>query len=128
MKFRQCTALGAAALLATSQMAFADTTSLICHLNVGGSVVEDEPTTVELNEAQNTVVVHFGANHYIVGNGDVEAAESVGPLPATFGSDQITFNLDTAYAGPYTLDRLTGVLMNTDTKWHWACQAGKRQF
>ncbi|MGH7024439.1 MAG: hypothetical protein ACREEB_12745 [Caulobacteraceae bacterium] len=71
----------------------ADPTTLICKLNFpGGAVVEDEPTTIDLNEAADTVVVHFGPMHTEAGGYHALRAFTLGPLSATFGAQTITFS------------------------------------
>jgi hypothetical protein len=52
--------LGVAILVVASPAAKAQTTTLICNLDHQPDVFkEDEPTTIDLNEAQNTVAVHL---------------------------------------------------------------------
>ena len=129
MNVARTASFGVFVFLMASTPALADTTTLICHLNGGDTIIEDEPTTIDLNEAQNSVVIHFGANHYNLGRVDVEQAVSVGPFQAIFGPDTITFNNNNnAYTGPYTLSRVTGVLANTSIGWRWTCEAGSKKF
>lgn len=65
-----------------------------------------------------------GGGYYDGGYG--APTRTFGPVPAVYGSDTITFSIGPI--GNYTLNRVTGVLLNTDTGWRSACQPGKRQF
>jgi len=127
-------ALMALALLASSsQAARAEATTLICNLDSSNPWKEAEPTTIELNEAQSTVVVHFAAMHgdprY---GGGSRIAVSYGPLPAKFGTDTITFSVDRTTSswseGPHTINRLTGNFVEAETNWKWNCHPAKKQF
>jgi len=127
-----CTALVAFALLsAGSQAAQADTTKLICSLSNSPNA-EDGPTTIELNEAQSSVVVHFSGYHVrpesgLQGGGG--APRSIGPLSATFSDDTITFsNPQYPQQDQFKINRLTGELTNTITNWKWACEKGQKKF
>jgi hypothetical protein len=121
--------LGMAILATASQTALADPTTLICHMD-GTGIIENEPTTIELNAAQSSVVVHFAANHYNVGPGEEHAAWSLGPLPATFGADTISFSdpRPRSILSNFTINRLTGAFVETNANWRWTCQPGKKQF
>src|SRR5947208_2347250 len=84
------------AILVSSQAAMAQTTTLLCDLKnrEADQISQDEPTTIELNDANSTVTVHFSALHDISGNGTPPMefpAETTPPLPAQFGSNTITF-------------------------------------
>jgi hypothetical protein len=118
MKFIQsrggkCVTLVALAMLvATSKIALADTTTLICHMNDPmGFYVEFGPSTIELNKAQSTVTVHFSATRFSSSGNPNPAftpANLLGPLQATFSADTITFK--DQWGRTYILNRLTGVL------------------
>jgi hypothetical protein len=91
--------------------------------------------TIELNEAQNSVVVHRPA--FKGNSGNQYPGDSFGPLPAKFGTDKITFTWRTDSAvSDYVINRVTGavsgkftLLTNQDTSYFtWTCQVGKRQF
>ena len=123
--------LGLTALPMISAAASADPITLICRFGrIGDSIVEDEPTTIDLNEAQASVVVHFGLNHYTFPQFIQEKPISTGPLAAVFGAETITFSAPsgTGYPGDYVLNRLTGDLVNTNTNWRYACQPARKQF
>jgi hypothetical protein len=115
-------------LVIASQATMAQTTTLVCRWDTSQSfLAEDQPSTVELNEAQHSVVIHLSAET-MAGtlSGGRIPAHSVGPLPATFTADTISFS-DRQSELDWTINRLTGVLVNS-ANWRWTCQAGKRQF
>ncbi len=119
-----------ALLLASSQVAVADTTKLICSLGNSPNA-EDGPTTIELNEAQGSVVIHFAGYHVrpesgLQGGGP---PRTIGPLSATFSDDTITFfNPQYPQQDQFKINRLTGELTNTFTNWKWACEKGQKKF
>ena len=127
--------LGMAALLTAGTAALADTTTLICHVDNPGlfGLFEDEPTTtIELNEAQGSVVVHLAAYHFttppdgLTGGTDGRgggAPRLVGPRPAIFGNDTITFS-DPLLPGDYIINRLTGAFAQPGTM-RWHCQPAR---
>jgi len=117
--------LGLAILAVAGHAAMAQTTTLICNADASMPFTEDEPTTIELNEAKNSVAVHFSATTLSVNGGRIPAYSS-GSLPATFAADTISFSVP-HYQLDYTINRLTGSLVNS-AKWKWNCQAGKKQF
>jgi hypothetical protein len=126
--------LMAAPLVAKSQLALAADSTLICNLSAPREVViEEQPTTIELNDTQSTVVVHFSAAHMVDpegatggadGRGSPNPAATIGPLQANFGANSITFSsssggeysvggaIYSAYAGSYVLNRITGTLVH----------------
>jgi hypothetical protein len=120
--------LGMTVLLTASTGALADTTTLLCHVRQDGFYSDDEPTIVELNQAQGTVVVHFSAEHNVApgvtGGEDGQGgflAYSMGPMPAVFGANAITFSTGS------TINRLTGdFVANNGQK--FTCKPGKPQF
>ena len=119
--------LGLAILAMASQAATAQTTTLICRMDASMPFIEDEPTTIELNEAKGTVAAHFSARTLSI-NGMRFEAHSSDPLPAAFAADTISFS-DQGFN--YTLNRLTGILsrlFGSDVASRWTCQAGKKQF
>jgi hypothetical protein len=119
--------LGMAILVMASQAAMAKTTTLICNADAANLWKADEPTTIELNEAQSSVAVHFSAVTSIVDPIRMPAHAS-GPRPATFAADTISFS-DQGFN--YTLNRLTGSLSRLfrgDVAMRWTCQPGKKQF
>jgi len=115
---------GIAALLTASTAALAQTTTLVCNLDPSNAWKEVEPTTIELNDAQGYIVIHYAARTLSL-NGDRAPARSSGPLPAVFGTDKIT-----ASSNGYNdvIDRVTGIFIDTAAQWSWTCQAGKPQF
>ncbi len=119
---------GMAALLATSTAAIADPTTLICIADAANVWKDDEPSTIELNEAQSSIAVHFAAQTGILGPQYRVSAHASGPIRATFGADTISFS-DQGF--DYTLNRLTGSLLRlvgSDVALRWTCQPGKKQF
>ncbi len=123
------TSLAFLGMIAFPTAGMADTTTLVCNLSNRVGTAEDEPTTIELNEAQSSVVVHFGQNHYTVPNYQTERAVSVGPVPAVFGANTISFSLPyPVYGDPYVLNRLTGFLSNTTSAGNFTCHAVQKQF
>ena len=121
--------LGLAVLTMASTAATAQTTTLICNLIAPNVFTEDEPTTIELNEAQSSVAVHFSESTLSL-NGGRYPEFSIGPLQATFAADTISFS-DPPNALNYTLNRLTGRftrLFKGEFAQGWTCQAGKKQF
>jgi len=139
-RFLHLTCAGAALLttgmlLTASAAALADTTTLLCRMDTNPREAEVEPTTIELNEAQTSVVVNFAGTYSKIpgitggfqGRGGSDAF-SIGPLQATFSTDKITFSWP---AGSYTIggviNRLTGAF-STNQGRSWSCQVGKKQF
>ena len=101
-----CVTLAVSAmLLVSSKIALADTTTLICHMNDNPYWYEEGPTSIELNEAQSTIVVHYAAYH---GNAAVIRPASCNErtVSATFSADIITWQDGN---GKFTINRLTGV-------------------
>lgn len=129
--------LALAVLVASSQVAMADTTKLVCNLDSPAPFAEDQPTTIDLTEAQSSVVVHFGPTHAtnpgITGGFEGRGGNgpfSNGPLPAVFSTDTITFAYpipNTTYVIDYVINRLTGVFTSSQGA-KWTCRAGKTQF
>ncbi|HXR94258.1 MAG TPA: hypothetical protein VN718_00155 [Rhizomicrobium sp.] len=110
----------------------ADPVSLICHRTMP-HLTDSGATTIELDEAQRTVTVHF-AGYQMAGIVRFFEPRALGPVQGTFTPQTITFqNPDTNTApsgGPdhYTLNRLTG-----DLEGEWAqdamnCQVGAKRF
>src|SRR5579863_5437586 len=111
--------VGLPLLVMASSPALAGATTLICPMDNNYMTYEDEPTTIELNEAQSTVVVNFAARHLknprgVSGGADGRGgsnAFSTGPLSAKFSADTISFSWN--YAGQdqtfsWAINRLTG--------------------
>jgi hypothetical protein len=113
------------ALLMATMAAQAETTTLICRLNTfPGGPTEDQPTTVELNGAQNTVVVHFSAMHHT--DPDFSSQPSTtGPLQANFSADSVSFS--TPAGATFSINRLTGAMVNSNNL-SWTCAPGKPLF
>jgi hypothetical protein len=116
--------LGMVLLGVTSQMTLADTTVLLCHVSSPG-ITEDETTIIKLDEAQHSVVLHFGAYH-VIGASVNGVAVSAGPLRATFNTDTITFTLNSndIRDGNYVMNRLTGAVFSHRSGWRYTCQVG----
>jgi hypothetical protein len=121
------TLIALAMLAAGSKIALADTTNLVCYVDVH-NVEQDDPTNIELNEAQSTVTVHFGKAHYK--NPYLEyKAYTIGPLPAKFETNTITFSHQNGtFYSNYVINRLTGSLFDNTTNWKWNCQAAQKKF
>ena len=125
----------------TCQQALADTTTLICNSKFENTLVQDEPTTVELNEANGTVIVHYSGIHLkdpqgVSGGEDGMGglvARTIGPLPAQFGTSTITFSYQYPNGNTMALviNRLTGDFSDTSDITVWrklTCHLGKAQF
>jgi hypothetical protein len=118
------------ALVAASPAALADSASLICdEKGTAGVYTYDGAVTVDLNETQHSVVVHYPG---VTGTVPVfhREARSVGPLLAIFKSDSITFSIP---GNVITINRMTGeAVIRTDggqtMAESWNCRAGKKQF
>ena len=119
------------ALTAAARTASAEPVTLICQLdgviNHVTAYIEDEQTTVELDEPRGTVSVHFGPFHLSpsVGIGNFPAS-SIGPVPATFTASAVSFS-----GG--AINRLTGELRSSETKvpggyGRYTCELGKAKF
>ena len=137
-----CVTFAALAILAvSSKIALADTTTLICHMNDNKFWVEEGPTTIELNEAQGTVVtINYSKQHGApgsgIGGGSV-GGRSTGPFPATFSDNAITWqSTEAGVTGTCTINRLTGIyacktLMNGqfyDNAASYTCNAAQKKF
>ena len=111
-------------LMTNDQSAQAANIKLLC--NIRPPFVEQAPTIVELNEEAKTAIVRLpplslNGRPYSSGN-------TWGPMAAVFTGDTVTFYDATKSNSHFTINRLTGVLLNTDTKWDWDCHVGQRQF
>jgi tetratricopeptide (TPR) repeat protein len=115
-------------------------TTMICQPGYS-QIFEDEPTTIELNEAQGSVVVHISAAHLRDsrgvsggwdGHGSSTRAQSIGPFAANFGNDTITFSPSGPSGGDYrdgsfVINRRTGAFVfkpfdGVSTTWNvWHC-------
>lgn len=95
-------------------------------------LIEDSPTTIDIDEASSTVTVHAGAYHcgpnpMISCN---RAARTVGPLRATFSDTEIKFAENSNYP-PYVINRLNGSVLGPEILigvGRWTCQPAKKQF
>jgi hypothetical protein len=121
----------AIALAASASSARADVTAtLICDKL---SSVEMAPTTIDLDQVQRTVTVHFPP----MDNGDI-AARTAGPLPANFLSDEIDFVWveENYLRHTYVLNRTTAVVQDTAVNLNGGpgfsssrtCHVGSKQF
>jgi len=119
----------------TCQSALADTTTLICS---NGESSEATSTTIELNEVESVVTIHFGDVHNPGGRPDPLPGGKAGPLAAKFDTNTIVFSWyqDSGTNTTYTINRLTGVVGIDRTYprqtgiYHgrWTCHLGKPQF
>jgi hypothetical protein len=108
----------------------AATTMLVCKL-VSPAWTTDQPTTIELNEAQGTILMHQYTTHAPEYGNATAPGWTWGPLPATFNAETITANF--FWQGDprqFTLliSRLTGDLTVAPINWKWSCHAGSAQF
>jgi len=119
--------LVATALLVATTATRADTATVVCHVN-SGLVVEETPTTVDLNESQNSVTMHFGQTHWDPRTGmsgsTPSSGEDWGPITARFDANTITWGDQIVY----TLNRVTGVLTDSSAHQVWNCQKAQKQF
>ena len=115
------------ALLMAATAARADTATVVCHVD-SGQVVEETPTTVDLNESQNSVTMHFGQTHWDPRTGmsgsTPSSGEDWGPITARFDANTITWGDKSVY----TLNRVTGVLTESVYQQVWNCQKAQKQF
>lgn len=117
----------AALVVGSSQVAIAETTTLICDVPHSDRVITDGVPTIDLNEAQGTITIHYAAWRSVNG-GSPFPATTLGPIPAEFGPDIITIppveRPGWSIEQPVTLNRVTGFWsMN-----NWTCHAAKKQF
>jgi hypothetical protein len=118
---------GLAIFATTSPPALADTTTLICHMDMQ-FIIEEDTTTIELNQAASTVVVHW-AGYHSTDNVTTGSARTGGPYQAVYGKDTITFSSSDGNTNlSYVLNRLTGSLEIKPINWKYACQVAKPQF
>ena len=124
--------LGVALVLTASRAAIADPARLICDWDGGDAIVQDEPTIIELNQAQSSVSVHFSA-YTIPALRSHVAAVSIGPLLALFGNDMVTFRNDGLNRhemtyGAFSLNRITGAFIQIRSNYRWTCHSGQEHF
>jgi len=118
------------ALLILSQSALADPTSLICtEKGTAGFYTYDGALVVDLDDTQHTVVLHYPGITFIQPVGHREAS-TIGPIPATYSADSITFSIPPT---SITISRLTGeaVILTADGRSmaeSWNCHVGAKQF
>ena len=105
--------------------------TLIC--NTGNSR-EASQTTIDLNESDGLVTIHFGATH-TGGFPDPMPGRSTGPLSANFNQTTITFSEQPdSRQFNYVINRMTGTIdvteMNGGNPYHyqWTYQVAKAQF
>ena len=119
-----------AMLMASSQVALADTKTLVC---TGWSPAEASPTTLDLDEAKSLVTIHIGSMHNPGGSPDPSPGPTQGPYTAQFDQNTITFKRNAGGNAPditYTINRLTGIVSLDNSTGHaeWSCHIGKAQF
>ena len=135
------TLIALAMLAASSQVVRADTTTLISHMNDNKFWVEEGPTTIQLNEAQSTVVaINYSKVHGAPGSGiccGSTGGLSYGPFPATFSADTITWqSAESGIESKCAINRLTGIfacqtLLNgrwADNAANYTCNAAQKRF
>jgi hypothetical protein len=92
-----------AMLIASSQLAMADTKTLVCQWT------PELQFTIDLNEVQGIVTINYPAST-ASGSTYVSPAHTVGPMAATFDSKAVTFDSkDPSFFEHYTIDRVTGL-------------------
>jgi hypothetical protein len=130
--------LGLVLFATASPPALADTTTLICHMDMD-FFIEDDVTTIELDQAASTVVIHWGGYHSR-DNVVRDLPHTNGPYHTEYGKDTITFHnnyiTEDGYAS-YSINRLTGTFLEqilSDTltpqgaPYKWNCHVAKPQF
>ena len=131
MKFANAagmTLLGMVLLTAGAGTASADTTTLICDLH-NDLWIQNQPTTIDLNEAQGTVTIHTGGVH--AEGGGFEGPVTFDPIAATFSDREITFRWGNASYPISVINRLTGGFAAFQPglgSVNYACQAAHKQF
>lgn len=119
--------LAALVVLGSSQAALAATTTLICDVPHSDRVITDGVPTIDLNEAEGTVTIHYAAWRSVNG-GSQFPEKTIGPIPAEFGLDIITIppveRPGWSIEQPVTLSRVTGFWSLNS----WTCHAAKKQF
>jgi hypothetical protein len=103
--------------------------------------VEEGPTTIQLNEAQSTVVaINYSKVHGAPGSGiccGSTGGLSYGPFPATFSADTITWqSAESGIESKCAINRLTGIfacqtLLNgrwADNAANYTCNAAQKRF
>jgi hypothetical protein len=123
---------GMVILVTASQTALAASTTLVCST---GNPREASPTTIDLNEAQSSVTIHFGSTQCPGCTPDPIPGRTAGPLTAKFAKNAITFaERPDSRSFDYTINRLTGIVGVNETQqgqpYHtdWTCHVGKPQF
>jgi hypothetical protein len=115
----------AIALTMNSQAAWAGTTTVLCDRNHPNEV-QNEPTVIELNEAQSTVTLHIGGFHLADSNGVTGGDDghggiapfTIGPVRATFDANTISFPGEGPFVR-FTLNRLRGTLEESSSGLRW---------
>ncbi len=114
-----------AVLLASSQMAWAAPTTLICDTSAGNAV---GPGTIDLDETGGSITIYYPPSRNYGGNPDPMPAGLLGTFPAKFEPGTISFvwSKGPGVSESVTINRQTGVfVMNGVT---WTCHLGKAQF
>lgn len=118
------------ALLTMSQAALADPTSLVCNeKGTAGVYTFDGALIVDLDDTQRTVVLHYPGVTFIQPMGHREA-NTLGPVPATFSADSITFSIP---GNIITISRVTGeavvrTMAGLTMAESWNCHVATKQF
>ena len=108
------------------------TITLVCST---GMSYEASPTTLELNEAEGLVTIHYGSKHNRGGNPDPIPGTTSGPVRAHFTQNMITFVVNDADRHTnYRINRVTGVIgivafqEGRQFPFEWTCHVGNAQF
>jgi hypothetical protein len=108
------------------------TITLVCST---GMSFKASPTTIDLNEAERVVTIHYGAINNAGGSPRILYPKSSGPLKARFTRNTITFVVNEANRHTdYTINRLTGIIdvivfqAGQQFPFEWTCHVGKAQF
>jgi hypothetical protein len=107
-----------------------DTITLVCSTNYSRAAT---PATIDLNEAEAVVTVHYYSID--AGGGRILPARTSGPLAARFTKNTITFvdRLESR-RWDFMINRLTGIIDVIETQegqkfpFVWTCHVGKAQF
>ena len=113
--------------MAVSSAALADTTTLVCDVPPSDRVIFYGVPTIDLNEVQGTVTIHYPSWRSSRGGSTFEE-KTLGPIPANFGAETITippvevpgFSLTKTE----TINRVTGFFSLNQ----WTCHAARKQF
>jgi hypothetical protein len=129
----------AAFLLVGISPALADeagTVHLICRPSgdAANAMIQDSPTTIDLNESQASATIHFAAFRLKGSISGPVPARTVGPMHAAFSDEAVTFENPDPNSAPnggpdeYVLNRLTGDLSGKWGEDQMNCEAASKRF